>query len=348
VKLEATHSQRLPRIEAARGAAAILVVAYHVAGALSSQKYGGDIDLVRYLAFGRNGVDFFFVLSGFIIFHAHRGDIGRPARLPRYAGRRFARIFPTYWALGALIIPTYLLVPSLGAAALRDPGFILRSILLVPMPDHASFIGVAWSLSYELLFYAIFALALRSRLLGTLAFALWLAGILCCAWLEPEDATLRFVFALRHLEFFFGMAVAAIARHGIVGPRIWYLGALLFGVLGTLEAYDPPLHFLWYGLASALIVLGLAVRDLAAPAGVGRAALLCGAASYSIYLVHYFAISAVARLVLPLPAGAVGSALLPIAFVFLILTGIAAGLVFHRVVERRAVLLGRRFLGDRG
>ncbi|MDB5408461.1 MAG: acyltransferase [Rhodospirillales bacterium] len=346
MKLEVTHSQRQPRIELARGVAAILVVAFHAAGAISSPRFGGTIDIGRYFAFARNGVDIFFVLSGFIISYAHAADIGRPARLRRYLGRRFVRIFPPYWAVCALIIPIYLLVPSLGDGDVRSFPFILQSVLLVPMPYHASLIGVAWSLSYELLFYAIFAVAIWSRVLGTVVFALWLAGIIVCAWLQPSEFALSFVFDLRNLEFFFGIAVAAIARRSAVDARIWVTGVALFAVLGALEAYAPPVHFLWYGFAGALIVLGLAGRDRMAPAGVGRVALLFGAASYAIYLVHYFAISAVARIVLPLAPGIIGGVMLPVVLLILISSGVAAGLVFHVFVERPAVLLGRRLLGD--
>ncbi|NBQ54213.1 MAG: acyltransferase, partial [Proteobacteria bacterium] len=57
----------------------------------------------------RYGVDFFFVLSGFIILHAHMDDIGRPARLGRYLWRRAVRVYPIYWicltlSVGALVV----------------------------------------------------------------------------------------------------------------------------------------------------------------------------------------------------------------------------------------------------
>ena len=38
-----------------------------------------------------------FVLSGFIVLHAHAPDVGRPAALGRYLWRRFARVYPVYW-----------------------------------------------------------------------------------------------------------------------------------------------------------------------------------------------------------------------------------------------------------
>ncbi len=55
-------------------------------------------------AFGHAGVDFFFVLSGFIILHVHAGDIGRPVRLGHYLQRRFTRVYPFYWVVFLLAL----------------------------------------------------------------------------------------------------------------------------------------------------------------------------------------------------------------------------------------------------
>jgi len=65
----------------ARGVAALTVVLYHATRGLSLPQYLGYIPFGNSLGFGHAGVDFFFVLSGFIIMHAHTADIGRPERL---------------------------------------------------------------------------------------------------------------------------------------------------------------------------------------------------------------------------------------------------------------------------
>jgi peptidoglycan/LPS O-acetylase OafA/YrhL len=52
---------------------------------------------------GDAGVEFFFVLSGFIIASAHAGDISRPARLIPYLQRRIIRIYPPYWIIFAIV-----------------------------------------------------------------------------------------------------------------------------------------------------------------------------------------------------------------------------------------------------
>ena len=61
---------KLTSIEAARGIAAVMVVFYHAARHLKA-----DYNVMPWegiAQFGHAGVDFFFVLSGFIIFFVHR------------------------------------------------------------------------------------------------------------------------------------------------------------------------------------------------------------------------------------------------------------------------------------
>src|SRR5580692_2096905 len=95
---------RLLGIQLARGAAAVLVVLYHAGRGLALPQYLGHVPLGGLFNFGHAGIDFFFVLSGFIIFTVHHGDIGRPSALPRYVWRRLARIYPIYWVVTAIVI----------------------------------------------------------------------------------------------------------------------------------------------------------------------------------------------------------------------------------------------------
>src|SRR5665213_1586618 len=85
-------------IQGCRGLAALLVVFYHLGDTLAKPKYlGADADPLKSLfSFGSCGVQFFFVLSGFIITLVHRKDFGVPQRLPHYVRKRLVRIYPTY------------------------------------------------------------------------------------------------------------------------------------------------------------------------------------------------------------------------------------------------------------
>src|SRR5665213_484275 len=139
---------RLVGIQAARGAAALLVVFYHAGRMLSLNQYVGNDPLDGLFSFGHAGVDFFFVLSGFIIYFVHHKDLNSPQRVSRYAWRRFVRIYPIYW------------VVTLGAIALAVAGHhndisvqrITASFFLLPQAEDP-IVGVAWTLEHEVLFY---------------------------------------------------------------------------------------------------------------------------------------------------------------------------------------------------
>ena len=136
--LRASPEQRVGKlagIEAGRGIAAIGVVLCHVALILT--KTSDAQTSVGVFQIGRAGVDFFFVLSGFIIAYAHREDIGCPARLGHYLSRRLFRIMPTYWIALALTL-------MLGGYTL--PAFdMARAALLLPS-SHGLPVIVAWTL----------------------------------------------------------------------------------------------------------------------------------------------------------------------------------------------------------
>jgi exopolysaccharide production protein ExoZ len=87
----------LNSLQACRAAAAILVVFYHTShGIFRLEKYFGHKPFGPVFDFGFAGVDFFFVLSGFIMIHVHAGDIGQPRMLAAYLWKRFSRIYPAY------------------------------------------------------------------------------------------------------------------------------------------------------------------------------------------------------------------------------------------------------------
>lgn len=80
-----------------RGIAAILVVLYHFTK-LFYRQHNGLLLFNNFFDFGGYiGVDFFFVLSGFIITYNHFHDIGNQTKLPPYFIKRLMRVYPIYW-----------------------------------------------------------------------------------------------------------------------------------------------------------------------------------------------------------------------------------------------------------
>ncbi len=240
--------------------------------------------------FGHSGVDLFFVISGFIIMYVHYNDIGNPARLGHYLRRRFTRVMPTYWVALALTVAM-----GIGGSG-GFPSFadLAWSASLVPS-NHELLLGIAWTLRYEITFYAVFCALILHRGAGIAVLTLWLAGILLAAtgavdvgWLPGS------LYGVFNLQFFFGMAVAYAMRNAAIpAPRfILVTGIALFAVVALAEniklidGYADPARIA-YGLPAAVIVLGAAASGRQFGTKSVPLLRMLGAASYSIYLFQF-------------------------------------------------------------
>lgn len=336
---------KLLGIEAARGLAALLVVTRHCTQMLSGVRYFGALPLGGLFVFGHAGVDFFFVLSGFIIAYIHAGDLGQPNRFRSYASKRFIRIYPTYWV--ALAIMGALLVVSPTADRTEQQvGTIVTSALLLPWPVEP-FLAVAWSLKHEVMFYVLFGLLLLHRRLGLAVLAGW--GMITALNIGVSWATgaplfhgllNSLVFRIFNIEFFFGMAVAvAIRRRWIHRPHLAAIvGLALFLGVGVYEAWGPKAPIEWpprhigYALGAALAIYGLAGAEIIGRLRVPRMMVALGGASYSLYLVHIIVLLCVRQ------AGVLLKPHLQLAPDVWFLIGVGscvfAGLMFSRYVEQ--------------
>jgi peptidoglycan/LPS O-acetylase OafA/YrhL len=331
---------KLGGIEAARGLAASVVVLYHTARHLD--KLYGMPALMSTFQFGHAGVDLFFVISGFIILHVHYRDISQPSRLTHYIGRRFTRVMPTYWIALAITV----LLATAGGHTLPTARDLLFSVSLLPS-NRDLLLGIAWTLRFELVFYAIFCVLILRRSAGVTVLAVWL-GVILTAWLATITlpAVPGSLYGIYNLEFFFGMAAAYATRNRVVtAPKsLAMIGIGLFAAaaiaenLGAIDGYADSAR-LWYGIPSALIVLGVAQAGSGPQFSVPKLLSVLGGASYSIYLFQFVFIGMTWKLWLnasldrSLPHG--------LAFVPLAAAGILGGIAMSRYVEHPLIRMIR-------
>lgn len=269
--------------------AAILVVFYHVARHMNLNI--GYLPLGGIAQFGHAGVDFFFVLSGFIIFYVHGKDIGKPDRLLHYAQRRFTRIFPLYWSVFIIFLTV---IYFFSDRLIPGFSFILQSFLLLPSVTDP-FIGVAWSLQQEIIFYLIFAICIMHAKFGVYILITWLVFIVL-NWISalPFDSSIvaSKILLDYNIQFYFGIFAAWLNLKNIIASKHFFLilGFLLFFSTGMAEnnglinGYSSSAR-IYYGLSSFLMVLGFAcVKEIKGRIGISLNSL--GSASYSIYLTH--------------------------------------------------------------
>lgn len=282
-------------VEAGRAVAAIMVVLYHASSMYALEKYGGLVPWQGLGELGQRGVDFFFVISGFIIYTAHKQHIGQPSQFSRYFKRRFIRIYPIYW----LYLCGFLLLVALGmgTAEVSDtPLDLLGAFSLIRLSPDNPPLWVAWTLFHEVLFYAFFGVLIFNRRLGISLFTAWaLAVILIGANIGPQSPSFYNVLTDHiNLEFFFGMAASALFMR-VESKHAWVLTALGAGWL-LLCAFvqvnsGQKLSPLYFGAGFAVLLTGLVALEYRGAASIPQALARLGGATYSIYLVHSMVIS---------------------------------------------------------
>jgi exopolysaccharide production protein ExoZ len=158
-------AKRIDTIEIGRGLAALAVLMLH-AEAMKTQYFGAQTH--RFFTYGFLGVDFFFVLSGFIIYFVHKADIGNPTKARSYLIKRTFRIYPAYIAVLALFI---LSIPFQNNKPVIDAMGFIKELGILNKPP---LIGQAWTLQHELVFYAVFLVCILSKHFGGAIFVAWI------------------------------------------------------------------------------------------------------------------------------------------------------------------------------
>lgn len=323
-------------IQAGRAVAAILVVFSHAGTIIGEPRFCGEEPFGGALRPFGVGVDFFFVLSGFIIAWVHWGDIGQPGRLRRYARNRFLRIYPPYWGILLPLCFLYFLFPNAGTPSQHDPVNVVFSVLLAPYPD-PPILGVAWTLVHEMIFYAVFGLMIQLGSRAVWLLPAWGAAIVVLQLsFDRLPFPLSILFNAFNVEFLLGIGSALwLARRRIPAPGLVAAGATLVFLASMLFGRAVYEHsFLArtvFGLSSAAFILGTVELERAGRLEVPRFVLLLGAASYAIYLIHGIALSAAIQVLTRL----VGRTLPTETLVFLLVSaGVVAGVVYHLAIER--------------
>jgi exopolysaccharide production protein ExoZ len=292
---------RLRTLDYGRFIAASIVVLDHALWWVSHFAATPDIRLFGGFDLSGNiGVEYFFVLSAFVMLLAHAGDFGRVGSVWPFWWRRICRIYPVLWLV--LLLSFAVLTPPRGGMALLGT-FTLFS----PLVTH--YINPAWTLRYEAAFYILFGLALLPWI-GRWLLGLWVAVL---AWsLLPVPVENLTPHALRHLLraclfHHAGVLVSPISVLFVAGLLAAWLylwrplgaaaGAVLAGAgvlglaalawtTGWYSRFPGGLGFVALGTGFAALILGLAVLERAGTLNPGPLAGRLGALSYPLYVLH--------------------------------------------------------------
>ena len=256
-----------------------------------AQHYFGFAPLGNFAVFG------FFCLSGFLMTLLMNGPYaGRPFV---FAANRFLRIFPSYWLVAAVSAAYILLkpLPELigGTTLIGVPTewseIIKQTILVISGSDRPMIVPVAWSLTNELVFYALIAAGISKTPMRAI---LWLMASALIAALEMHTRDFYYDIRAASLPFALGAVAFHFTRSDLFAVLArWKSGAALAANAVLICAVAlPALHIVGGGMLTLYAVMAancLAIVSLYAirPVGVWkRTDEFLGALSYPLYLVH--------------------------------------------------------------
>jgi peptidoglycan/LPS O-acetylase OafA/YrhL len=287
-------------LDSLRGVCALMVVLYHL----------HPDGMIASLPIARNGwmfVDFFFVLSGFVISASYGARLAAGFSLGKFLWLRLGRLYPLHIFVMLLLVATELLAASGGGQADGRPAFtgpfsfghfLLDAALLQSfgLSDVQGWNIASWSIAAEFWTYLLFALVVRASpknhvpvFAGLFLVALVLLFRGSENWLDTSN---RMGFVRCVLGFSLGVLVkAAFDRLRFGGGGNAEL-ITLAAVITYVSLVPPgPLTFLAPPLFAVMVFIfareaGAVSRLLHLP--VFR---LLGQLSYSIYMIHLFALA---------------------------------------------------------
>lgn len=322
-----------------RGIAAVLVVLFHTTVQMDYFGYS-FYPIIKLFRSGHAGVEFFFVLSGFIIYYVHKNQIGSGyKKLFSYLLKRFIRIFPIFWFLMFFLALLYLMFPNTGAVYHHELQAFILSLLLIPQ-SHPNYIGVAWTLSHEILFYIIFSFLLIRKSIGIVIFFIWQILVLIGVFvpsLKESHYLLSFLFSTYNFLFFIGL-LAAILSDRLLGMKknifLFIFGNIFFIFTAFIDIYTSAsynLTLLMYGLGAFFIILNSSNNQLNNYFKSKNILLLIGNASFSIYLIHIYIILILSKIIIKLDLEHSNAYLM---YLIIVVFSILSGIILHLYVEK--------------
>jgi len=282
-----------------RAIAAVLVVLLHIStkwGQFGNGKPDGFI-------VGASGVDLFFIISGYIMCFS---SDGRQLNFNRFMLLRIRRIMPFYWLTTTIALAVFLYNPKMVNSSGGETSIWASYVLF---PNGKKFLnGNGWTLSFEFFFYLIFAIFIYKGTDKAMRFSsiilLLLTGL--GFFFMHDGFALNFLTNNLYFEFVLGMA--CFYWFNRKGAQFGAGYSIALCVLGTLvlaaEQFAHIPHqeewrgFLW-GIPMLFIFAGLlGLEDPIRRASSGLKTLFLGVgdSSYSLYLIHPFVLSGLARL----------------------------------------------------
>lgn len=285
-------NKKFNTLQIVRALAAILVIFHHITNHYNQF----NIPIWQSLKNGFCGVDFFFILSGFVIAYTGTKHIRHPNKWFFFMGKRLSRIYIIYWIF--LLIPItiiFLTAPQF----IKNPEIfksldIFKTIFL--FFGHPVISQVTWSLSHEIYFYFIFSLLILSKKFNILIAVILFGTVLNTITLIlninfiHSDLLSNGIFNPLNLEFLMGYSIFYLFKY-FKGKRsifilissliIW---SIIFSFFNVSLAFHVRLYT--FGIPIFLIILSLVSIESKWNLKYPNILVQLGESSFIIYLIH--------------------------------------------------------------
>jgi peptidoglycan/LPS O-acetylase OafA/YrhL len=301
-------------LDGLRGVAALMVVVFHL-----FEAYSGGSPHKQIINHGYLAVDFFFLLSGFVVAYAYDDRWGRMSAWDFYK-RRLVRLQPMI-IVGGLIgaallgLQHFSIFPKLaGVAPWQIFGALLLGFVMIPLRPSAEIRGWGeiyplngpqWSLFYEYVANILYAAGLRklsNRALGVLVVLAALAlvhlltfgprGDVIGGWALDANG-IRIGLTRVMFPFFAGVLLMRLGKR-IKVKHAFGLCSLLLVLTLALPRFGGTERLWINGLYEALcvivlfpLIVAIGAGDKAADGASVRIARFFGDLSYPLYITHY-------------------------------------------------------------
>ena len=368
--IQSPRKSRLGFLDGLRGISALFVVFHHMWQRANTIATKSPLPRWYHAASifkaGALGVDVFIVLSGFCLMLpiAKRGSFSLTNGLGDFVFRRAKRILPPYYAALALSLLAIALVPALRQGSSDfDPyeadgmgAAVTAHVFMVHNLVHEWAYRIdapMWSVATEWQIYFVFALALLPlakrfgfAVTAAAGFAFGIATILLHLGIARFSYVGLFALGMWSASKSFEPGKAGSRSMELSGYALAAIAAVC-AVKGTFRGIDLewPCDLI-LGIGAALVLCACAracygngTAPYLMPALAAPAAVDLGAYSYSIYLVHYLVVFALAIATKQHAAGPAAEFVLLVCLGTPIVLGISY--LFHLLFERRFMNLPR-------
>ncbi|WP_431222589.1 acyltransferase family protein [Serratia sp. L9] len=341
-------------ITALRAIAASVVLIVHSSALLSFNH-----EISKLVILTNIGVDIFFIISGFIITYAHWNDFGRGAQgVKGFIRKRFVRIYPMYLLFTLITALALFMMPQLFFSLKSSFELLFSSLLFLPSKmangDVTLLLAVAWTLSYEVAFYAIFSIAM----LFNRRMALVVTSVALIAWsslslIQQDNYISNYFFTTLPIEFLVGMIICIIFKTSSSIPSIAPLTSGVLVVIAIITLYylffiagfdtselRSNTRFIYFGIPALIIFISFFNTPYSKKSTIRKVVEVIGSASYVTYLSHFLIIGVIKFIMKVIP----GTQQLPLAITVIASCIICtvAGVFIHIYIEKPAISFFRK------